>query len=216
MVDPVHRRFLIDSIRRLHCNHVGWVANYDANNADARAGAEEVQLALGYRFVIGEVRYPAQVKPGGKLRVQFTVRNTGSSHFYYNWPVQVSLLDVSTRRPAWSAVFSGIDIRKWLPGENWNGAKQAYETPAKQFTVQKDFALPRDLVHREYVLSLAVLDPAGGLPSVRFSMCNYFAGGRHPIGKVGVGVAVKQSHLDAALFDDPAADRSLHYVLKRR
>ena len=46
--DPVHRKYLLDSIRLLHCTALGWVANYDATKPDVHAGAEEVQKAFGY------------------------------------------------------------------------------------------------------------------------------------------------------------------------
>lgn len=63
---------------------------------------------------------------------------------------------------------------------------------------------------REYILALAILDPAGNLPSVRFATTNYFRGGRHPIGWIGVGRRQpKQRPLPA--FDDPAQDHTLHY-----
>ena len=76
--DPGHRDFFIDTVRWLHCNHVGWVANYDHDDPEARKGAEEAQKALGYRFVIDSVRYPAQTTPGEEFQVSFSVRNTGS------------------------------------------------------------------------------------------------------------------------------------------
>jgi hypothetical protein len=60
------------------------------------------------------------------------------------------------------------------------------------------------------VLALAILDPAGMLPSARFAITNYWNGGRHPIGKVGVGVTVANPQLDESQFNDLKADNSLH------
>ncbi|MCL4181467.1 MAG: hypothetical protein KJ072_27475 [Verrucomicrobia bacterium] len=39
---------------------------------------------------------------------------------YLDWPVAVGLLDPATKRPVWSVPLSGMDIRKWLPGEDWD------------------------------------------------------------------------------------------------
>jgi len=75
------------------------------------------------------------------------------------------------------------------------------------------FVMPEDLARGDYILALAILDPAGMLPSVRFAIENYFIGGRHPIGLVGVDQIPPAPELDPASFDDPAADRTLHYVL---
>jgi len=73
--DPIHRRFLMDSICRLHANHLGWVASYDPGKPLAREGAEEVQRAFGYRWVIDEASYPAQIVPQQPFAVSVSVRN---------------------------------------------------------------------------------------------------------------------------------------------
>jgi hypothetical protein len=52
------------------------------------------------------------------LNIEFDVTNTGSAPFYYNWPVEVALLDPETKKPVWKSTFD-TDIRKWLPGEGW-------------------------------------------------------------------------------------------------
>ena len=53
----------------------------------------------------------------------------------------------------------------------------------------------------------------GMLPSLRFANTNYFNGGYHPIGKIGVGVNVENVQLDNSIFDDIKSDNSLYYVL---
>jgi hypothetical protein len=67
----------------------------------------------------------------------------------------------------------------------------------------------------EYTLDLAILDPAGMKPSLRFSTVNYFNGGRHPLGLIGVGRDMANPALNAASFDDPMQDNSLGYEGKR-
>jgi hypothetical protein len=212
--DPVHRDWLIDTIRWLHGNDLGWVASYDPSDPLVHAGAQEVQKAFGYRFVIDEVGYDAVIQPGGAFNVTFWVRNTGSAPFYYNWPVEVSLLDPESREVVWRDTFTGVDIRTWLPGDQWNKEARQYETAPTTYEVSGDFLVPKDVPKREYILALAILDPAGMVPSVRFAIENYFTGGRHPIGMVGVGEAPSRTTLAPASFDDPAEDRTLHYELK--
>jgi hypothetical protein len=58
----VHREFLINSIRRLHCTYLGWVAGYDRQDAEAAAGAAYVQAAFGYRLVITQATLPSQLR----------------------------------------------------------------------------------------------------------------------------------------------------------
>ena len=57
------------------------------------------------------------------------------------------------------------------------------------------------------------LDPAGSLPGARFSVANYFTGGRHPIGRIGAGMRLAAAEWDPATFDDPGQDRTLRYAL---
>ncbi len=210
--DPLHRNYLINLIRQLHCNHLAWISDYDRKNQAARDGAEEVQKAFGYRFVLDEVRYPASVLPGAPFEVVFGVRNTGSTPFYYPWAVQLSLLNETTKKPVWKANFQNLDIRRWLPGDFWLSPAQHYAVPPSVNRVQGRFTAPQNLPKGRYTMALAICDPAGNLPSTRFATANYFAGGYHPIGYIGLGSTVKKAELDAAKFDDPAADRTLHYL----
>jgi hypothetical protein len=211
--DPAHRTWLIDTIRWLHGNDLGWVANYDASDPLVEAGAQAVQKAFGYRFVIEEVRYDAVVQPGQTFSVSFAVRNTGSAPFYYNWPVEISLLARQSREVQWKDTFRDLDIRTWLPGNRWNKQTQKYDVEPKTYEVSGVFAVPPALPQGEYVLALAILDPAGMLPAVRFAIENYFVGGWHPVGVVGVGKTPSSAELDRGSFDDPAQDRTLHYEL---
>lgn len=236
--DPEHLAFLLDSIRTLHCNHLGWVADYDLKNREAARGADEVQKAFGYRFVIDEVRYPAMVDQAGEFTISFLVHNTGSSPFYYRWPVEVSLLDPETRQPVWRETFRDADIRTWLPGDRWGvtdsevvvrfGVKdaagkeenlgtiiehKAYLDPPRTNLVNERFKIPPSVKPGTYILALSILDPAGMLPSARFAIRNYFRGGRHPIGMFGVGKPVQKNELDPKLFYDVQNDTTLHYLV---
>ncbi len=210
--DPAHRKFMIDTIRRLHCNQLGWVANYDPKNGKSRAGAEEVQRAFGYRLVIDEVRFPAAVAPGKSFSVSFVVRNLGSAPPYYPWPVEASLLDPKTRAPVWTGIFKEADARRWLPGDAWDEKQEAYAAKPAPAKVEGRFTLPSGLPGGEKILALALLDPAGNLPAARFSIVNYFKGGRHPVGRIGMGASPSKAEIDPSEFDDPAGDRSLRYA----
>ncbi|MBP1755505.1 MAG: hypothetical protein H6Q59_1903, partial [Firmicutes bacterium] len=53
------------------------------------------------------------------------------------------------------------------------------------------------------------LDPAADLPAARFAILNYYQGGRHPIGRVGVGTKIDNPDLEG--FHDIQKDWSLHY-----
>ncbi len=214
---PAYRRYMIDKIRRYHAGYLGWIDNYDASNREVLAGAAELQKAFGYRFVLDSAGYLLAVQPGEKLPVKLTVRNTGSAPFYLDWPVAVALLDPATKKPVWSAPLSGVDIRKWLPGEDWDSGAFAYRRPAVPHHDEGHATLPADIKPGQYLLAVAILDRQGGLmPSARFAMENYFRGGWHPLGFIGVGEVPKEASLKDVKFDSPAFDDSLHYKVPEK
>ncbi|MEM8711491.1 MAG: DUF4832 domain-containing protein, partial [Planctomycetota bacterium] len=226
--DPVHREFIVNSIRWLHCTQLRWIAEYDDQDPVARAGAEVVQRALGYRFKLNSVAFTPSVLDG---RLQFVayVTNVGSAPFYYDWPVQLALHDPGTREVVWSTTLANVDAREWAPGqrwtepeweavtgwpgwvvaEGWSSASLGWQTPASSNRVSAtlDVTAPPG----EYVLSLSVLDPASQQPSLRLATSNYWTGGWHPLGVVAIGQSGGGPLPPGTTFDDPAADSTLRY-----
>jgi hypothetical protein len=185
---------IIDWIGRTHASSLGWIAEYTQGDAALAKNAARIQKALGYRYVIRQATYPSAVQPGEALPITFDVSNVGNAPFYYPWPVEVSLLD-GERSPVWSETIHA-DIRTWLPGET--------------YTVRDTLILPGDLQPGSYTLALAILDPPGNLPSLRFANTHYYTGGRTPLGALGVGQAADPA--DIGPFDSLYADRSLYYA----
>ncbi len=217
MTVPAYRRFMIDKIRRYHTSYLGWISNYDDSDREVLAGAAELQKAFGYRFVLDSASYPLAVPPGKTLTVKLSVRNTGSAPFCLDWPVGVALLDPATKKPVWSAPLAGLDIRKWLPGEDWDSAAFAYRRPAVPHHDEGQATLPADIKPGQYIVALALLDRQGGMmPSGRFAIENYFRGGWHPLGFIGVGEAPKEAAFKNVNFDSPAFDDSLHYKVPEK
>jgi hypothetical protein len=54
------------------------------------------------------------------------------------------------------------------------------------------------------------------MPSVRFATTNYFRGGWHPLGFIGIGQVPKRVGLEDAKFDSPAFDDSLQYKVPEK
>jgi Domain of unknown function (DUF4832) len=215
LADPVHRDFLLDTIRSLHCSGLGWLSDYDPAKPDVQAGADEVQKAFGYRFVITHLDSPRRVESDSTLDLSLSVKNTGSAPFYYNWPVELSLLDPKTRLPIWKKTLDDIDIRQWLPGDQWDEKQNVYLSPATTYTFDIKTKLPgKDLLpDGKYIVALSILDPLGLTPSVRFAIKNYYNGGRHPLGMIGVGVDIEGKHtVDPGTFHDPKLDTDYAYA----
>ena len=120
LVDPIHRDFIVNLARKLHVTQLGWVAEYDQSNPDAAAGAELLQKALGYRFVLQEVTTPRRIDTGKPFTVSFSIRNDGSAPFYEKWPVALFLLRRSDRQVVWQGTFDRADTSSWWPGDKWD------------------------------------------------------------------------------------------------
>ena len=195
----------IELFQATHCTYIGWLSGYSQKNPDIVANAERIQKVLGYRFVLDSASYTKQVQSGDTATLNFTVKNTGSAPIYYNWPVEVSLLDPETHEAVWKQTIDGLDITKWLPEDNYS-----YDP---LYSVSTQITVPQNL-QGNYILALSILDPDGGnMPAVRFANTNYFNGGRTPLGYIGINTSNDSPILDESSFDDIASD-SLTYTIK--
>ncbi len=215
VANSVFRPRIIEQIRTLHCNHLGGVTWANFNDAAFKPNAALVQKTLGYRFKINEFSYPTRIENGQDFKVKLNVVNSGSSPFYYDWPIEIALLDAETHEKVWGKTMDSAKISQWMPGDRWDAAKNQYAEPARDNIVEATFNLDGDLKPGKYIISVAVLDPAGMLPSLRFAVMNYFNGGRHPMGYVGVGQELDVYHMADVKFDDIQNDRSLKYVVEK-
>ena len=225
MSTPAFYNRIVNYIYLLHSTGEGWVAGYSRTDATV-TGSTLSQKAFGYRFVLDTLVYPATVQAGQPFSVSFAVRNVASCPFYYQWPVQVALLNKTTHAPVWTGIFAATDIRKWLPGSDWSNSDlnndaalatlqgRLYLKPAVRYHETGSFTVPSTVASGEYVLALAIPDPDGGmLPSVRFAINNYWQGGYHPMGIIGVGTTPASTAIDASTFFTDFNDATLHYIV---
>ncbi|OUN78958.1 DUF4832 domain-containing protein [Alistipes sp. An54] len=208
------RTKVINQIRALHGNHLGGVTWANFQDPIFQINAALVQKVLGYRFVIKEFSYPTRIEKGKPFDIRLKVVNTGSSPFYYDWPVEIALLNASSHRKVWSTTLDDVHISQWMPGDDWDANNSVYRIPAQENEVTATLTLDKDLDPEKYIISVAVLDPAGMLPSLRFAAMNYFNGGRHPMGYIGVGADCDAYALSDVKFDDIQSDKSLKYIVE--
>ncbi|MBL8994030.1 MAG: DUF4832 domain-containing protein, partial [Spirochaetia bacterium] len=203
-----YRRYMIGKFRRYHVSYMGWIADFNDKNPDVVAGAGLVNEAMGYRFVITQFEWTPSVSD--KLSLRFFVRNDGSAPFYHKWPVALAFLDPATRAVIWQTDLK-VDLRTWMPGESWDETTEAWKVPPKLYRVEESVSLPPGPKSGNYVVALAILDQDGGrLPSARFAVKNYWKGGWHPMGLVGIGRTPETTVLSGP-FDDLIRDDSLNY-----
>ena len=214
LADDFTRNLVIEQVRNLHCNHLGGVTWANFRNEEFLEHAAMVQKAMGYRYVLDKASYPAKLNNGKNWKLDFSLVNTGSSPFYYSWPLEVSLLDPQSHRKVWSGIIEDEDIAQWMPGENWSVDEEKYLIAPEKYTVKGKFRFD-NVPEGEYILALAILDPAGNRPSVRFANTNYLEGGYTALGYVGVGTAVENPAIPVEEFDDIQSDTTLRYILSK-
>jgi hypothetical protein len=207
------RDLVVQQIRDLHCNHLGGVTWADFNNQSFIPNADMLQRIMGYRFLLSNFSYPTTIKQNEPFTVSFDVVNSGSSPFYYDWPVEIALLDVKTHQKVWGKTLSSAKVSQWMPGDKWDNSKKVYTEAAPVTHVEESLTLDTNLDTGDYIISISVLDPAGMLPSLRFAIQNYFEGGRHPMGHIGVDTEPVYYEVKSGEFTDMRLDRTLKYKL---
>jgi len=193
LISDFNTDYVIDWIYKTHNSSLGWIADYDAENETIKKNAARMQKTFGYRFVIREATFDTNLEQ--TLNINLTVENIGVAPMYYNWPVELSILNLD-KEVVWKDNF-GVDIAKWLPNT--------------KFQLEGEFDVS-ELTDGTYILAVAVLDPAGNVPSLRFANTNYYKGGRTPLGKIGIN----QKPADQTLspFDKLKEDDTLYYVVE--
>ncbi|MCC8154053.1 MAG: DUF4832 domain-containing protein [Tannerellaceae bacterium] len=214
VADEETRDLVIHQIRDLHCNHLGGITWANFNDPTFEPNADLLQRTMGYRFVLSEFNYTATIEKDVPFKVSFDVINTGSSPFYYDWPVEIALLREDTHEKVWSKTLKKARISTWMPGDNWSNESKSYLQPAQKYHIEEELTLDTELADGRYIISIAVLDPAGMLPSLRFAVQNYFEGGRHPMGYIGINTEPETVEIENTQFTDMRQDKTLRYELK--
>lgn len=62
-----------------------------------------------------------------------------------------------------------VNISQWYPGENWDDTAEKYTIAPQTYEVKRTLTLDKNLAADEYIIAIAVLDPAGMVPSLRFA-----------------------------------------------
>lgn len=203
---PEHKDRFLDYVHWQHNNHLEMWFEQDDRLEAALEGLAEYQKRAGHRYELEKVAYELE---DNRLTVAFDVKNVGSSPLYYKWPVAVALLN-EQKEVVWEQRFSDVDVTKWYPGDDWNFEKRMYNLQAESYHVSESFSVA-GVPKGRYYLALAILDPYCGRPNVMFATRQYFNGGWHPMGYLGIGEEVENAIISEELFDDQRKDVTITY-----
>ncbi len=163
------------TLRQIRDSHTSWIGPsspgkmLDSEKYQARI--DELVKTMGYRFVVTRMTYDSWVTAGATLTVTLAVDNRGVAPFYYNWPLEISL--IRNDRVAVFYRMKQIDIRRWLPGKH---------------EVKAAMRIPDDLAGGEYDIGIAIVDPVVDKPAVDFAIDGSLrrADGRFVTGRVEI------------------------------
>ena len=118
----------------------------------------------------------------------------------------LNLLDHESRQVVWSRPIDRVDIRDWLPGDDWDEATNKYQLAAASHRVSTNIKLPEHniLPEGKYIVALSIPDPGDETLGIRLAIKNYFDGDYHPLGFMGYGQnSPSTAQLNVDSFDDP-------------
>jgi hypothetical protein len=212
---------LIDVIRELHCTGLGWVASYQVDGSEGsnidtvKANASRIQNAFGYNYVIPEFSCSSRADQRDTFSVHFKIKNIGSAPFYENWPLAFVLIDETTREIVWKEPLTGVDVRTWLPGDNYSYTTRTYQTPAKEYVIDTAIMVPGTIPTGQYMAGITILEPYSQTPGIFFSVKNFLVKSQtQPLCRIGIGEDVVGGYeLNPAIFGDPVSDNVRYYSL---
>jgi hypothetical protein len=127
----------------LHTSHLNALYNQQVLGAWQTQGCmPEVKRRLGYRLFLSQAAWSARVRPGGVLRLAFTIRNSGWAA-PYNPRKAFAVIDTGS---ALLAARLSTDPRRWTAGTD--------------STYEGKLRVPANLAAKTYTLSLFLPDDA--------------------------------------------------------
>ena len=139
----------LSELRSLHFSWLNRDYNGDVISSWKSQGCySQIQLNLGYRFVLSSATYSQIVRAGQPLSLQLNLANEGFASMYNNRPV-VLVLDNASNRIELPLPVSVVDPRRWES----NGAIQ----------INASVTIPAGTPPGCYRMSLWLPDPAPGL-----------------------------------------------------
>jgi hypothetical protein len=130
---------------------------------------EKLARLAGARFVLRELGHERTVPSGQPLNLQMKWANVGVGKLHYPYALRFCLLDETTKLVL--TTDGRTDPRGWLPGD---------------YSVTESILIPAALERGEYVLTLALVDPAAQRRPWRLAIAAPENEGRYEISKVKV------------------------------
>jgi hypothetical protein len=155
---------------------------------NVRPEVERFLRRLGYRLVLTELKHPAQARPGTRLDVASSWRNTGSAPCYRPYRLAYRLTGPDGR----VLTIVGRDtVNRWLPGSVELFTEAFLDQPpdlppGEMHRVSQPIDLPSDLPAGKYALSVAVVGEKTDAPVLRLGIQGRGSDGWYPVSAIQV------------------------------
>lgn len=168
---------IVESINEIRYTHVSWLGpcspcDMDRSNLFAlknEANILAIQKAMGYNFAIEKITQLDSITAGQDTRINMVVNNEGVAPFYYDWPLEFSLIDSNGEVAYTKTVSSGITT--WLPGRT---------------SVDINLNISNSVKAGTYKLAIAVANKDTKEPGIRLAMRGGRDDLRYPLYDVNV------------------------------
>jgi hypothetical protein len=152
--------FILEWGLRNHCSV--FMPKSCAIPEDWRQKIEDFSNRIGYRFVLRQVTFPLEAKPGAPVTFDVYLDNVGCAPIYRPYKLALRF----TQGGSVEVVPFQNDIRTWLPGQVWFSEKLPFPAKLKPGVVKVD---------------MAIVDPNTNRPVVRFAVKEIDKDDWHPL-----------------------------------
>ncbi len=157
----LHNDGIVGTIQEVRDTHVSWMgpcSPCDMASDEIWALMNEAnilacQKAMGYNFAIEKIQQLGNITAGQDIPINFVVNNEGVAPFYYQWPLEFSLIDAEGN-VAYKKTVSG-GITSWMPGRT---------------SVDTKLFVSNGVPAGEYTLAIAIADKDSEEPAIRLAM----------------------------------------------
>lgn len=144
-------------------------SDFSLSDPATLANATTFYKTIGYRFVVQSASIKSIQYPGETANINIEINNKGVAPFYYNWPIELSLINSSGAVSLKTNI--NQDIRTWMPGIT---------------SFSTSLTIPTTITPGTYSLAIAAIDPEKGTPGINFANDGRTADGRYILGKFNI------------------------------
>ena len=168
---------VMSSLDQVRYTHVSWLGPCSAADLEVNEIAAYVyetnvlamQKLMGYNFALEKISKLGTISPNTATAINMVWNNEGVAPFYYEWPIEFSLID-SNGKVAWTQLVEG-DITNWMPGRT---------------SVNTILTVPSSVKAGNYTLAIAIADKDTDEPAMNLAIEGGREDGRYPLYTVSV------------------------------